>query len=183
MSSAAPRARRRRAREKYKPGAIRCLLVAEAPPSDDRYFYFEDVRDRDKLFVHAMKVLFPEEIEKYVGNRSSSRKAAILHSFQKRGFWLIDALEDPIPTGDSSTASYLQQRSDLLDRLAALRASGDIKGSTPLVIVKAPVYDAFFSLLGASGYRVVDERIYFPSNSREPEFESSFSKVVKSLKL
>jgi hypothetical protein len=45
------RARRAEAAARYRPKAVRLLLVAEAPPSAlDRYFYFEDVPEQDSLF-------------------------------------------------------------------------------------------------------------------------------------
>ena len=181
MAKVEGRARRKAAREKYKPSPIRCLLVAEAPPSDDRYFYFEDVRAKDKLFVHTMKVLFPKQLDGYVGGRSRGQKAELLRQFQRCGFWLIDSLEDPIPTGHKATAKYLLQRSDLLERLRRLKEVGDIGRTTPIVLVKATVYDAFFGPLVAAGHSVIDERIYFPSTSREPEFESGFSRALELL--
>jgi len=43
------------AREKYKPEKIVYLLVAETPPRLDsnRFFYFEDVRNQDSLFLET----------------------------------------------------------------------------------------------------------------------------------
>lgn len=53
-----PRVRRERERSKYRPKAIDLLLVAEAPPcSEDRYFYFDDVREHDWLFRYVVKGL------------------------------------------------------------------------------------------------------------------------------
>ena len=50
------------ARAKYKPEVITCLFIAEAPPSSpDRFFYFEEVREQDSLYLEMMKALFPEE--------------------------------------------------------------------------------------------------------------------------
>jgi len=181
MSSAKERARRNAARRKYKPAPIRCLVIAEAPPSEDRYFYFEDVRDKDKLFVHTMKVLFSRQLEGYIGGRSPAKKAQLLQMFQRRGFWLIDSLEDPIPAEDTATARYLSQRSNLPERLKRLKEAGDIGTTTPLILVKATVYDAFFSSLAAARYRVIDERIFFPSTSREPEFERGFARALEAL--
>ncbi len=40
------------AREKYKPEKTSCLFIAEAPPSDpDRFFYFEEVREQNSLYL------------------------------------------------------------------------------------------------------------------------------------
>lgn len=45
------------ARQKYKPENVNLLLVAEAPSSLDRFFYYEDVKEKDFLFVELSKVL------------------------------------------------------------------------------------------------------------------------------
>ena len=40
------------ARNKYKPEKIKTLVVGEAPPdSIDRFFYYEDVKKADYLFL------------------------------------------------------------------------------------------------------------------------------------
>ena len=47
----------------YLPGGrLRILFVAEAPPnSADRYFYFEDVKRDDWLWIALMKGLYPDQ--------------------------------------------------------------------------------------------------------------------------
>ena len=46
------------ARQKYKPEHVNLLFIAEAPPSSlDRFFYYEDVKEKDFLFVELSKVL------------------------------------------------------------------------------------------------------------------------------
>lgn len=43
---------------KYKPAKIRTLLLAEAPSDNlERYFYFEDVKRQDSLFLEMTGVL------------------------------------------------------------------------------------------------------------------------------
>lgn len=49
------------ARNKYKPSHIKILLIAEAPPNNlDRYFYYEDVKSHDSLFLEIMGILYPD---------------------------------------------------------------------------------------------------------------------------
>lgn len=179
MSRTDGKARRRAAREKYKPDRVRCLLVAEAPPTEDRYFYFEDVPQKDYLFLGVMEVLFPARFRDYSHNRSSIWKSELLRAFQAKGFWLLDSIDRPLEA--KATVRYLQENSDLPDRLRDLRDKGDIGQHTPTILVKANVYDAFFSILVDRGYRVIDERIYFPSTGRQPEFKSDFSKAIGAL--
>jgi hypothetical protein len=176
MSRADGKARRQAAREKYKPDSVRCLLIAEAPPSEDRYFYFEDVPEKDYLFLGVMEVLFPDRFRGYSRDRSPAWKSELLRSFQAKGFWLLDSIDQPLDA--KASVRYLQENSDLLDRLDELSDKGNIGQHTPMILVKANVYDAFFNVLVSHGYCVIDERIYFPSTGRQPEFKSGFSKAI-----
>ena len=51
-----------KARLKYKPKKIKYLLIAETPPksNSNRYFYYENVKEKDSLFLETMIVLYPE---------------------------------------------------------------------------------------------------------------------------
>jgi hypothetical protein len=64
------------ARRKYKPQSIKFLFVAEAPPKKEsgRFFYFENVSDKDSLFLEMMKVLYPKHysVTKIAAFRKSS---------------------------------------------------------------------------------------------------------------
>lgn len=55
------RERRRAAAATYLPARVRWLLIAEAPPmSEDRYYYFEDVRKHDALFRNVAQAVLRE---------------------------------------------------------------------------------------------------------------------------
>jgi hypothetical protein len=67
------------ARNKYKPSHIRVLPIAEAPPCAlERFFYFEDVKKQDSLFLEIMGILYPREKDNYLksGRDSLARTAA-----------------------------------------------------------------------------------------------------------
>ena len=175
MATANGEKRRKAARQKYRPKRIRCLLIAEAPPNDDRYFYFEHVPESDWLFLGVMKALFPREFRGY--NRDPAWKAKLLTDFQAGGFWLLDAVDEPLmgaPTETKRRAEYLRERSDLIRRIDGLQKKGDIDLRTPIILIKANVYLAFFRPLGTAGYNVVDEQIPFPSSGRQVEFAVKF---------
>lgn len=136
--------RRRRARNRYKPTRLRCLFIAEAPPTDDRYFYFDDVQTADWLFLGVMKVLFPDESASYT--RRPDQKRSLLKRFQDAGYWLLDAVDDPLvgaPAAGLPLAHHLRQQSDLIRRLGQLMAVGSLSRRVPIVLIKATVYDAF----------------------------------------
>jgi hypothetical protein len=68
--------------EKYQPQRTQILFVAESPPlSVDRYFYFENVKGHDWLWIALMKALYPSE---WAGTKiERQRKAYWLTKFQK----------------------------------------------------------------------------------------------------
>src|SRR4051794_36679216 len=86
------------AREKYRPNPIKVLFIAEAPPqfSASRFFYFEDVRRGDTLFLEMMKVLYPNRTkfremnegqnENFDARQVRRNKPAFLRTFQEDGF-------------------------------------------------------------------------------------------------
>ena len=177
MSSATGAARRRTARNKYKPDLIRCLLIAEAPPSEDGYFYFDDVGFADNLFTGTMGILFPTAFEGYVGQRSTQQKRSLLRSFQEKGFWLLDAVDSPLE--HTANATRIRVISDLESRLVRLRRSGEIDYSTPLIFMKANIYRAFYERLKEVGFNAIGQRVYFPGNGRQGEFRTMFPKALE----
>ena len=55
------------ARSRYRPDVVERLLIAEAPPDSlDRFFYYEDVRSADYLFLGVTQVLYPTLRESYI---------------------------------------------------------------------------------------------------------------------
>src|SRR3954452_12612103 len=120
----AARGRRRAAAERYRPGVIDLLLVAEAPPSAlDRYFYFEHVRTHDSLFRHV--------VEGVLGERPTRDKAPYLDELRERGVFLIDLCEQPF-SGRDVLAGCVPGLVRRATRLAPAR----------VVLVGVSVYDA-----------------------------------------
>lgn len=180
------RAHRRQAREQYKPSKLKVLLIAEAPPSDDaRYFYFDDVPHHDGLFVELMKVMYADDFMSYVGNRRPAGKRDWLRRFQEDGYWLLDAAEEPLdgaPKGGPSRVRFLVAKSDLLERLEELSGQGYVSAKTRFILIKATVYDAFFGLLAAHGYSVIDRRIPFPGSGQQGRFRKPFGEALDPLR-
>lgn len=70
------------ARQKFKPEIIRYLLVAEAPPDSlERFFYYENVRQHDYLFLGVAEALYPKHKEKFLlsGRSSEVKKQSYGH--------------------------------------------------------------------------------------------------------
>ena len=78
------------ARRKYLPEKVTMLLVGEAPPDAlDRFFYYENVKEKDYLFIGVMEVLESKDvINQYKILRLEKEKKQMLENFQSKGYYL-----------------------------------------------------------------------------------------------
>jgi hypothetical protein len=165
MSSLEEAARQRRSEAalRYKPALVKLLLIAEAPPSAlDRYFYFEDVRDKDSLFRYVAKAVLSCE-------PSRTNKAQLLGRLMDAGVQLIDLKTDPVIGGDR--ADLHRYVPALVDRCLALAPQR-------IILIKANVYDLVFRPLRATGLPVIDVKVPFPGSGRQREFEQRFADAL-----
>lgn len=162
------------AAEKYEPERTRILFVAEAPPlSADRYFYFENVRGHDWLWIALMKALYASEWGDTKTERR--RKAYWLAKFQKSGFRLVDAVKEPL---DGSPPS----------RIARIKASAptlisEIRAIAPdrIVLIKKTVHDALFQQLRDAGFPVINETaLPFPATGQQKRFHEGVRHLIES---
>lgn len=158
------------ARNKFKPRYINTLLLAEAPPCNlHRYFYFEDVKVQDSLFLEIMGVLYPDQKQAYLkSGRSPDGKEDLLRLFQEDGYWLLDLWETPNNDDDPLPG--------LLSRLQK-----HIDKTTPVVLIKTNVYDLCYPVLKAEGYNVSAERMPFPGSGQQKLFREKFRKALGDL--
>lgn len=81
-------------RERYRPERLRVLLVAESPPDpgggERRFFYSPELR-ADNLYRGVAQALYGEHDEIDILD-----KPAVLDRIKADGFWLIDAVDEPI---------------------------------------------------------------------------------------
>jgi hypothetical protein len=156
-------ARRRAAADRYRPTHVSLLLVAHAPPqSVERYFYFEQVREKDDLFRYVVKGLFGSVPER-------SDKAAWLGRLRDADVFLIDLLERPYDGSD--LASHVP---GLVERVRQLDPDH-------VVLVKVDVFDAAYRSLRRAGLPVVAQRIPFPGSGQQRRFEAGFASVLRTI--
>lgn len=166
------------ARQKYKPENVNLLLVAEAPPlSLDRFFYYEDVKEKDFLFVELSKVLCKTDNV----NLIRSNKAKILQTMKDAGIYLMDLSDVPL-TEDGCYDTYAKHdlKRQFLDKLEKEEAIDRAK--TVIVLIKVTVFDYLYNDLKKDGYNVCDERIPFPSSGQQAKFRAAMSKVIENMK-
>lgn len=130
----------------YEPDKIKRLLVAEAPPESlDRFFYYPNVQERDYLFVETMRVLYASYypdifLGKKTQYQSATRKESrVPGQIMNDGFYLIDAVDNPIPQSATDRESRKIVRDNLpglVKKIKALAAK-----DTGVILIKSSVYD------------------------------------------
>jgi hypothetical protein len=167
----------RAAAEKYKPNKTHVLFVAESPPqSSDRYFYFENVKRHDWLWIALMKALYPSEWGYAAQERP--RKPQWLTKFQNSGFRLVDAVKEPI--------SGSHRRRVALIKAAAPALIAEIRAIAPdrIVLIKKSVHEALCQQFREAGLPVVNEEMLpFPAAGQQRSFQIGFCRMVSSRRL
>jgi hypothetical protein len=172
------------ARKKYLPGKVTLLFVTEAPPTPDRnrYFFFEQVRQGDSLFLELMKVLFPEEVASFDTVKAlRAEKVYFLERFRSAGFHLIHAADAPLPdtTATERRNTYKKNLPQLQKQIEALASK-----STPIILVSAVVHEACFEGLTEAGYTVLnDTMIEFPNSGQQINFRRKLTALLNNYNL
>jgi hypothetical protein len=169
--------RREQAAARYRPQRTRVLFVAEAPPdSEDRYFYFEEVYDRDYLWLALMKALYGEEFHRPA--RERTRKAYWLRRFQEDGCQLIDAVKEPLSGGHSKRVRTIRaQKAESVSEAMEI-------DPRYIVLIKSTVWQALAPAYRDARLRVVNEGpLPFPSSGRQRQFHDVFRGLVENGRL
>jgi hypothetical protein len=180
------------ARNKYRPDQIELLFIAEAPPAYDpqRFFYFVPVDRGDALFLEMMKVLYPNRAKfiDYGDDRKPAfnakqvrdHKGEFLEKFKQDGFYLIDAVDEPMPrnaTGKMKEEKIRSSLRGLKDKVKALCGDRDV----PVALLGALVYKICAPDLRAGGVRVLNEdKIRIPAQGGQKEFRRKLGDLLRS---
>lgn len=157
-------------RNQYLPQRIRVLFVAEAvPDSPDRFFYYEKVAEKDWLYLYLMRALYGDMSVDYL----RTNKAELLARFKADGFYLVDAVDDPITTKMSSDTRTEMVRTNASKKVAEIKnllaEYGD--SNARIVLVKQTVFDGLYEPLMNEGLPVANKSsIYFPSSGQQQKF-------------
>jgi len=162
------------ARSKYKPTEIKVVIVAEAPPESlERFFYFENVKIADFLFLGISEVLYPKEKANYLFNkRNPLIKEQILKQFKSDGYYLLDLFELPITLNKDNNLVAVKKLSDKIENLCDI--------NSPIILVKTNVYDIAYSSLKLK-FNVINKRIDFPSCGNQLKFYNKFAEALKQI--
>jgi len=169
-------------REKFKPGHIKILLIAESQPPDasidsSRQFYrSEYTKSNDRLFINTIRALYPETIN--VNQKEiADNKEAWLHRFQADGYYMIEALEMSLAhevTKEERQTLIRQHLPALLSRVKKL-ASKDTK----IVLIKSNVFTVAAEPLRAAGLTVLNtELVDYPGRFNQKAYRSKLAQLV-----
>lgn len=172
------------ARLKYKPDEIKCLFIAEAPPKreSERFFYFENVRTQDSLFLELMKILYFKDTQGIEPIVVRDRKEMFLTKFKSDGFYLIDSLDVPFDKlySTSKKIKLLREHQDaLLQKVKSL-----IDENTRVILISASVYHANFNFLACHGIPILNtEFVDFPGSGGQKKFKQKIGRLISHILL
>jgi queuine tRNA-ribosyltransferase len=180
------------ASRKYRPASVRLLFIAEAPPQYEfeRFFYFEHVHKADTLFLEMMKVLYPAVIG-YEEERKSQfeakvvrqRKAELLEKFKQDGFYLIDASENPMPEGASTSQKERIIRGRLPELMKKVQQLCGSRG-VPIILISGPTFSVCAEALRVDGQCILNEEmIDTPAQGGQKNFRRKLDEVFSKLRL
>ncbi len=163
-----------KARLKYKPNEVKYLLIAEAPPdSIERFFYYDNVDEKDYLFLGIVQSLYPDLKDKFLATgRSSVIKNEILLKLKSEGFYLLDLSELPLSLLIGNLSSQLSILINKVKKVAGKQ--------TKIILIKTSVYDTAFRSLQEEFENVVNIRIPFPLYDGVKLFPIKFEEALKS---
>lgn len=151
-------------RERYRPNHLEVLLIGESPPDPGdgsrRFFYSPVLAREDNLYRGVAKALFE-------GLLDVQEKPRVLERLRTSGFWLIDAVDEPI--NKRTRAARRRLVADRVDELVTRVI--ELAPSSGAIIVHGLVYEVTASPLRAAGVRVLhDEPLPFPIGNWRAEF-------------
>jgi plasmid stability protein len=177
-------------RKKHLPDQIKLLFLAEAPPrlQFNRFFYFAEVKTGDTLFLETMKVLYPSltgfaertEIQKarFFPKEVRARKAYFLDRFRDDGFYLADAIENPMPSGANSSTKMRTIRESLPALIGKLSHLCHDR-QTPIILIGDPVYKVCATALREANLRILNEEsINMPALGGQVQFRSKLRHLL-----
>ncbi|MGF7228529.1 MAG: hypothetical protein ACQR33_00915 [Candidatus Saccharibacteria bacterium] len=171
-------------REKYKPSAIKALLIAESPPpaadviASSRQFYrTEHAYPDDRLFINTIRALYPETMDMSIQELESA-KEHWLRRFQADGWYMIEALADSQP--HEATKKQRQERvREQLPRLIA-RVSELAGPKTKIMLIKSNVFIVAAEPLRHAGFTVLNTALLdYPGRFNQRAYREKLANYQK----
>lgn len=160
-------------RECYRPARLRILLIGESPPdpgAGERRFFYSPTLKMDNLYRGVAEAVYGERSDVNLMD-----KPAVLERLMEDGFWLIDAVQEPVNKLSSAARARAIKAAvpDLVDRCRELAPE---KG---VIICHGKVYAATASALREAGVLVLDDQpLPFPLGNWRAKFVAGFRNAL-----
>lgn len=156
-----------RHRNKYLPDDLKYIFILESPPVSGLYFYDENGKTSEPLFMEMMKLF---------GIKAKDKKEG-LKQFQKAGYVIVDATYKPVNhlKGQKRNEVILNDFALLLEDLKKINADKKV----PLVLVKANICRLLEPLLKQEDFLIKNNGVVvpFPSSGQQKRFREEISKL------
>ena len=164
---------RQAATNQYRPEQVKVLFVAESPPgAEDRHFYYPNVPRADTLWVELTKSLYGTEFG--VTKHERPRKGEWLTRFQSDGYWLIEAVPEPVNKN--------RREAHILEHLDSVMATITDCRPWQVVLVATPVWRALAEPLRGAGVPLVQTGpVPFPGHGQQGKFRDAMADIVPRL--
>jgi len=162
-------------REEYRPEWLRVLLIGESPPDpgerDRRFFYAPVLAKEDNLYRGVVKALYEDE------GVDIRNKPAVLVRLRDEGYWLIDAVDEPI-----NKKTRAQRRRLIRARLPDLIATCvELAPECGAIVCHDLVYQVAAAPLREAGVRLLhDESLPFPIGNWRERFAEGMRQALAS---
>lgn len=163
-------------RERWRPGHVRLLLIAESAPDPGsgtrRYFYDEDLTASDGLFREVAKALLG------VGKLTQGRNEKLpwLRRLRDQGTFLIDLA--PIPVNQmraNRDAALASNVSGCVARVQEIQPDG-------IIVIKQNVFTLLHGPLRAAALPLLhDTFIPFPGSGQQKRFQAGMGAALATL--
>lgn len=161
--------------QQYVPSKVTALFIAEAPPAEERYFYYPESSQHDHLFINMMRAVFPE-LESTPARELRTNKPQLLQRFKDNGYLLIDAIEQRIPSSTPEPQRIALIRSGEGD---LIRRASKLQGKFSAYTTKHSVFEGLSDKAKQSLRVANNEPIPFPSNSHQRRFRELLRQAIR----
>ncbi len=164
-------------RERWRPGKVTLLLIAEsvpaAPEADRRFFYDDTLTSRDGLFREVIRTIYPgAHLES--GDRG---KTPWLGRLRADGVFLIDLADSPVNDLPASQRAQVLRSAvpSAVIRASALQPLG-------VALIKKNVFELLRAPALEVGLPILhDEYLPFPASGQQVRFREGFGQAVQRL--
>jgi hypothetical protein len=143
---------------RFRPIHIQVLLLGDAPPVRIEDYFYRPLRDGESRSAGAKDFFIEMLHEAGITPDAAATEEAALAEFQRRGFYLADAIECPVATPEELSERVAQASSTILKRIEF--------SYRPKHVV--PIGDAVKALIPMLQKSSIGDRLEWPSSRSEP---------------